>query len=382
MAIGRALVANPSYLLCDEVSLGLSPLAVTDVYALLRKASAGGTAVVLVEQNVNRALSESDRFYCLQKGRVMLEGESPRQTAPKWPRPISECEMAIACETLIDGLLLGALYALFGLGLSISLGVMRMINIAHGDFIVVGAYLTSLTMQMAGVQPLASLIVVVPAMFMLGWLLQRLLLNRVVGASMFAPLLVTFGLSVIIQNLLQETFHRRHTIASGRRYRPARLRSGKHFDRYFAAAFGKRRGSAVCAYAFARGEDAFRPTVARGCRRSGDRTADRRRRQELLCHCHRIRLRGDRDRVGSLRHAHAVLPVVPARKRLLYSFEAVVLGGLGSLWGTLAGGLVIGVAQLFGARISSGLGPFFGHLMSCCCCWRAPTAFSTGRRDE
>ena len=76
VAIGRALVTNPSYLLCDEVSLGLSPLAVTDVYALLRKASAGGTAVVLVEQNVNRALSESDRFYCLQKGRVMLEGES------------------------------------------------------------------------------------------------------------------------------------------------------------------------------------------------------------------------------------------------------------------------------------------------------------------
>jgi branched-chain amino acid transport system ATP-binding protein len=76
VAIGRALVTNPSYLLCDEVSLGLSPLAVTDVYSLLKKASADGTAIVLVEQNVNRALSESDRFYCLQKGRVMLEGES------------------------------------------------------------------------------------------------------------------------------------------------------------------------------------------------------------------------------------------------------------------------------------------------------------------
>jgi len=76
VAVGRALVANPSYLLCDEVSLGLSPLAVTDVYALLKKASASGTAIVLVEQNVNRALSESNRFYCLQKGRVMLDGES------------------------------------------------------------------------------------------------------------------------------------------------------------------------------------------------------------------------------------------------------------------------------------------------------------------
>jgi branched-chain amino acid transport system ATP-binding protein len=76
VAVGRALVANPSYLLCDEVSLGLSPLAVTDVYALLRKARVGGTSVVLVEQNVSRALSESDRFYCLQKGHVVLEGNS------------------------------------------------------------------------------------------------------------------------------------------------------------------------------------------------------------------------------------------------------------------------------------------------------------------
>lgn len=76
VAIGRALVANPAYLLCDEVSLGLSPLAINDVYALLRKVRSVGTAIMIVEQNVNRALSESDRFYCLQKGRVVLQGRS------------------------------------------------------------------------------------------------------------------------------------------------------------------------------------------------------------------------------------------------------------------------------------------------------------------
>ncbi len=161
-------------------------------------------------------------------------------------------------------------------GLSISLGVMRMINVAHGDFIVVGAYLTSLTMQLAGMQPLTSLIVVVPAMFILGWLLQRLLLNRVVGGSMFAPLLTTFGLSVIIQNLLQETFTAdTRSLQVGNIARRG-FEVGSRFDRYLAAAFGKRCGSAVCAYASAGGKDAFRPTVARGCRRSGDRTADRR----------------------------------------------------------------------------------------------------------
>ena len=74
VAIARALVANPEYLLCDEVSLGLSPLAVDDVYALLAKVRRHGTAIVLVEQNVRRALAEADRYYCIRKGQVVLEG--------------------------------------------------------------------------------------------------------------------------------------------------------------------------------------------------------------------------------------------------------------------------------------------------------------------
>jgi branched-chain amino acid transport system permease protein len=270
--------------------------------------------------------------------------------------------MAIACETLIDGLLLGALYALFGLGLSISLGVMRMINIAHGDFIVVGAYLTSLTMQLAGVQPLVSLIVVVPAMFILGWLLQRLLLNRVVGGSMFAPLLVTFGLSVIIQNLLQETF-----TADTRS-----LQAGDIARRGFEVANISigilpllSAGVAVLLFALTHLLVA-RTHFGRQSRAVADDPAT-------------ARLIGVDDRnffatvTGFVFAVIAIASVLYAMRtpfspsagpeRLLYSFEAVVLGGLGSLWGTLVGGLVIGVAQLFGARISSGLGPFFGHLI-------------------
>jgi branched-chain amino acid transport system permease protein len=270
--------------------------------------------------------------------------------------------MAIACETLIDGLLLGALYALFGLGLSISLGVMRMINIAHGDFIVVGAYLTSLTMQLAGVQPLASLIVVVPAMFILGWLLQRLLLNRVVGGSMFAPLLVTFGLSVIIQNLLQETF-----TADTRS-----LQAGDIARRGFevgSISIGilPLLSASVAVLLFALTHLLVARThFGRQSRAVADDPAT-------------ARLIGVDDKnffavvTGFVFAVIAIASVLYAMRtpfspsagpeRLLYSFEAVVLGGLGSLWGTLVGGLVIGVAQLFGARISSGLGPFFGHLI-------------------
>lgn len=76
VAVARALATNPDYLLCDEISLGLSPVAVQAVYDLLHRVSAHGTAVLLVEQNVSRALAESSRFYCLQKGRVVLNGTS------------------------------------------------------------------------------------------------------------------------------------------------------------------------------------------------------------------------------------------------------------------------------------------------------------------
>lgn len=76
VAIGRALLTNPNYLLCDEVSLGLSPVAVDSVYGLLAAAMREGAGVVLVEQNVRRALASSTRFYCMQKGRVVLEGRS------------------------------------------------------------------------------------------------------------------------------------------------------------------------------------------------------------------------------------------------------------------------------------------------------------------
>jgi branched-chain amino acid transport system permease protein len=270
--------------------------------------------------------------------------------------------MAIAFETLIDGLLLGALYALFGLGLSISLGVMRMINIAHGDFIVVGAYLTSVTMQLAGMQPLTSLIVVVPAMFILGWLLQRLLLNRVVGGGMFAPLLTTFGLSVIIQNVLQETF-----TADTRSLQVGDIaRRGFEVGSVSIGILPLLSASvAVLLFALTHLLVA-RTHFGRQSRAVADDPAT-------------ARLIGVDDRnffavvTGFVFAVIAIASVLYAMRtpfspsagpeRLLYSFEAVVLGGLGSLWGTLAGGLVIGVAQLFGARISSGLGPFFGHLI-------------------
>src|SRR3954449_10423939 len=95
---------------------------------------------------------------------------------------------------------------MFAAGLSLIFGVMRLVNIAHGDLIVLAAYVALVTTQALGIDPLLSLVVVVPVMAAIGYGLQRALLNRTLGDDLLPPLLVTFGLSVIIQNALLEVF--------------------------------------------------------------------------------------------------------------------------------------------------------------------------------
>lgn len=270
--------------------------------------------------------------------------------------------MSAILELILNGLMLGSLFALFGLGLSLSVGVMRMINLAHGDLIVLGAYLAGASMAWLDIGALASLALVLPAMFVIGWLLQTTLLNRVVGASPQSPLLVTFGLSIVIQNLLLEIF-----TANTRS-----LPSGE------LALQGWRLGElsigvlplliAVISVAV------YAATHALVARSHWGRQA-----RAVADDPSTARLVGVNDRrffalmagfVMAVTGVAAVLygirtPFAPSAgpERLLYAFEAVVLGGLGNLWGTFIGGLVIGLAQVLGAQINTGLGPFFGHLV-------------------
>src|SRR5436190_24117246 len=99
-------------------------------------------------------------------------------------------------NTILQGVLLGGLYAMFAAGLSLIFGVMRLVNIAHGDLIVLAAYVALVTTQALGINPLLSLVIVIPAMAAIGYGLQRSLLHRTLGADLLPPLLVTFGLSV------------------------------------------------------------------------------------------------------------------------------------------------------------------------------------------
>ena len=109
-------------------------------------------------------------------------------------------------NALIQGILLGGLYALFAAGLSLIFGVMRLVNIAHGDLIVLAAYLGLSTTIMLGIHPLLALLLVIPVMALIGYGLQRGILNQTLGDDILPPLLVTFGLSVIIQNALLEGY--------------------------------------------------------------------------------------------------------------------------------------------------------------------------------
>jgi branched-chain amino acid transport system permease protein len=109
-------------------------------------------------------------------------------------------------NVLIQGSLLGGIYALFAIGLSLSFGIMRLVNIAHGDLIILSAYVALVVTQQTGLDPISSLVFVVPVMFALGYAVQRGLLNFTLTGGLLPPLLVTFGISIIIQNGLLQGF--------------------------------------------------------------------------------------------------------------------------------------------------------------------------------
>jgi branched-chain amino acid transport system permease protein len=265
-------------------------------------------------------------------------------------------------NTLLQGMLLGGLYAMFAVGLSLMFGIMRLVNIAHGDFIVLASYLALMVVNHLGFSPLASLLLVVPLMFCFGYLLQRLLLNRTLGQDILPPLLVTFGLSIIVQNVLLEFFSADSQKLSQGHLEVASVGFGSLSVGVmplivFCSALLIIGGLQLLFYKTALGR-AFRAT-------SDDQQTAR------LMGVNNAHIFG-----LAMALAMAVVSIAgvflairtsfdptvgPAR--LLYGFEAVIIGGLGSLWGTLAGGVILGVAQTLGAKIDPGWQILSGHLV-------------------
>lgn len=266
-------------------------------------------------------------------------------------------------NAIVQGVLTGGLYALFAAGLSLIFGVMRLVNIAHGDLIVLASYLALVTTTALGLDPLTSLVIVVPVMAAIGYGLQRIILNRTLGDDLLPPLLVTFGLSVIIQNVLLEVFtaDSRKLQAGAIEVQTVEILSGIWIGLLpllqFAVAVAIIGGLQFLFYRTALGR-AFRAT-------SDDQAV--------------AQLMGlDTRRVFALAMALSLAVVAVAGvflavrtnfdpaigpARLIFGFEAVIIGGLGSLWGTLAGGVILGVAQAIGAQIDPGWQVLAGHLV-------------------
>jgi branched-chain amino acid transport system permease protein len=265
-------------------------------------------------------------------------------------------------NTVIQGVLLGGLYALYATGLSLMFGIMRLVNLAHGDLIVLAAFLilglTTLVPLPLGV----AFVLAVALMFAIGYGLQAGILNRTLGRDILPPLLVTFGFSIIIQNGLLEVFS-----ADSRRLPtggwestslalPGDIAVGVVPLLCFASAVAVIVGLNLLIYRTQLGR-AFRATSDDG------ETA------QLMGIDHR-RLYAIATGLALAVCAVAALflgaranfdpSIGPAR--LLYAFEAVIIGGLGSLWGTLAGGVIVGVAQTVGARIDPEWQILAGHV--------------------
>lgn len=264
-------------------------------------------------------------------------------------------------DTLVQGVLLGGLYALFAAGLSLVFGIMRLVNLAHGDLIVFAAYLVLMGVTMLGLSPWIAALVAMPLMFLIGWLLQTVVLNRVLGKDILPPLLVTFGLAVVLQNGLLEAFS-----ADSRRI-PAGAIEGASLD-LGPVTVGVMPlltfASAVLLIVALNGLF-YHTALGRAFRATSDDAVT-------------AGLMGiEPTRIFAIATGIAMVVVTLAAlylgmrssfdpsigpARLIYAFEAVIIGGLGSLWGTLAGGVIIGVAQTFGAALNPEWQILAGHI--------------------
>ncbi|BEP56223.1 branched-chain amino acid ABC transporter permease [Variovorax sp. KBS0712] len=267
-------------------------------------------------------------------------------------------------ETLLQGVLLGGLYTLFALGQSLMFGVMRLTNTAQGDFIILGAFAVIAGVSMTGASvPWGVVLAVLPLAFGFGYLLQRHVLNGTLGKDPLPSLVVTFGLSIVIQNLLLELFSADpraievgalatasvplgDTLALGAlplvilavavaatgamQWMFTRTPLGRTFravsdDREIAELMGLK---AKQVYALATGIAFVLIAIA-----------------------------------GALQGMRTTVSPSDGPLLLLFAFEAVIIGGMGSFWGTLAGAMILGIAQQIGFRIDPGWGIWFGHLV-------------------
>lgn len=264
-------------------------------------------------------------------------------------------------DTLVQGILLGGLYALFAAGLSLVFGIMRLVNLAHGDMIIFCAFVILMITGSLGVNPFLAALIAAPLMFALGWGLQRFILNRVLGRDILPPLLVTFGLSVALQNGMLQAFS-----ADSQRIPAGPLESASvNLGIVTVGWMPLLTFATAIAVIVGLNQIFYRTALGRAFRATSDDPVT-------------ASLMGIAPKsIFAIATGLAMVVVTIAAlylgmranfdpsigpARLIYAFEAVIIGGLGSLWGTLAGGIIIGVAQTMGAAVNPEWQILAGHI--------------------
>lgn len=266
-------------------------------------------------------------------------------------------------NAVIQGILLGGLYALLAAGLSLMFGVMRIVNLAHGVLAVVAAYIGFVLVNTVGFSPFLAIVAVVPIMAIVGYALQWSLFNRSLARGGLAPLLVAFGLAVVLTQLLQEIFtaDTRSIDIGSLGTSSIQITEDIYIGVFPLLTF-------IVGVAVIIGLQLFlnKAPLGRAMRASSDDVET-------------VKLMGiDSRQVYALATALALATVGLAGMflgmrtqfsptfgdaTLIFAFEAVIIGGLGSLWGTLAGGMILGIAQAVGAQINPSYGILVGNLV-------------------
>lgn len=264
-------------------------------------------------------------------------------------------------NAILQGLLVGGLYALLASGLSLVFGVMRIVNLGHGDFSILAAYLV---LVVAGHSNLwLGTIAVLPIMALLGYALQRSLLNRALSLGVLSPLLITFAFSIILQNALLKIFTSDTRSIQTESLGSASLKLTDSISVGYLPLITFFVGVilTLTLHVFL-----TRTQIGRAMRAtSDDPTA-----AELIGINNR-HIYGLATGIGLF--AAGIAGILFGMRTqfspslgpvaLIFAFEAVIIGGLGSLWGTLVGGIVLGIGQSIGAQINPAFGVLAGHLV-------------------
>ena len=268
-------------------------------------------------------------------------------------------------NAVLQGVLLGGFYALLACGLSLIFGVMRIINLAHGDIAVLGAYLVFVIVEHTRLSPFLAFVAALPVMLAVGYLLQRTVLERSLRAGILTPLLATFGLSIVLQNLLLIAFSPDVRSLGGSAGRISTASFQLSHDISISAL-----GAVILAVAVVvvAGLHVFLARTRAGwVMRATAQDPDA---AELIgVDSRAVYARATAIAVaiaalgGFFLAVRSVFDPGSGSTQLIFAFEAVVIGGMGSLWGTLLGGVLLGVSQTIGAQVNPQYAALAGHLV-------------------